>query len=82
MAVRCATCDQMFATQEELRLHTDAEHEADDGRSVTPEDLLSGRTIADEDAEAIGARFPCPKCGVELSSQDSLDMHLHDAHAA
>lgn len=82
MAVRCASCDQTFATQDELRLHTEAEHGAEQGRSEATEDMLNGRDIADEDAEAVGLRFPCPKCGAELSSQDSLDMHLHDAHAA
>ena len=83
MAVRCATCDQMFETAELLQVHINEEHGSEDGRSESGgTNPSSGGTTGTEDAEAVGERFTCPTCGAELSSRDSLETHIHDAHAA
>ena len=83
MAVRCATCDQVFETPELLQVHVNDEHDAEGGRSDSEGlNLSSGGTQGTEDAEAVGERFTCPHCGAELSSRDSLETHVHDAHAA
>jgi C2H2 type zinc finger protein len=83
MAVRCATCDEMFETPELLSVHTEEAHGAEDGRSEG-DDVASAwkPEIPEGDAESVGERFDCSICGVELSSRDSLQTHLHDAHAA
>lgn len=81
MAVRCATCDEMFETPELLAVHTDEAHGADDGRRESEAVTNTWKTdVPPEDPEGVGDRFTCPECGAELSSRDSLDMHVHDAH--
>jgi len=83
MAVRCASCDEMFATPELLREHTEEVHGADDGRAESATITNSWKPdVPDGDPEGIGERFTCPECGAELSSRDSLETHQHDAHAA
>ena len=83
MAVRCATCDQMFETPELLQVHMNEEHDAEGGRSDSEgRNLSTGGQTGTADAESVGERFTCPQCGVEMSTRDSLDTHMHDAHAA
>ena len=81
MALRCATCDEMFETAELLEVHTQEAHDAEGGRSDSEgRNLSSGGTTGTDDAEAVGERFTCPQCGAVLSSRDSLETHMHDAH--
>ena len=83
MAVRCATCDEMFETPELLRVHTEEAHAADEGRNES-DALTSDRKpdVPPGDPESVGERFTCPDCGAELTSRDALNTHRHDAHAA
>jgi uncharacterized C2H2 Zn-finger protein len=83
MAVRCATCDQTFETPELLQVHLNEEHDAEGGRSDSEGlNLSTGGETGTADAESVGERFTCPQCGVEMSTRDNLDTHMHDAHAA
>ena len=83
MAVRCATCDEMFETPELLREHSEEAHGADDGRSESDEVLNTWKPdVPEGDPEGVGETFTCSICGADLSSRDSLQTHLHDAHAA